>query len=182
MREAVGLAERVSSTDANVLITGESGVGKDLLASFIHSKSRRARAEHPRDPWSGHMALPGGRADAGDADLVATAMRETEEEVGLALARGDLLGELDEVGPHAGSAMRLTVRAFVFAPAGRTGLRPSEEVAEALWVEVDALRGGACEAELLVRGELRRVDAYRVEQRLVWGMTQRILASLLALA
>ncbi len=42
MREAVGLAERVSSTDANVLITGESGAGKDLLASFIHSRSRRA--------------------------------------------------------------------------------------------------------------------------------------------
>lgn len=42
MREAVDLAERVSSTDTNVLITGESGVGKDLLASFIHSKSRRA--------------------------------------------------------------------------------------------------------------------------------------------
>lgn len=42
MREAVGLAERVSSTDANVLITGESGAGKDLIASFIHSKSRRA--------------------------------------------------------------------------------------------------------------------------------------------
>ena len=42
MREAVGLAERVSSTDANVLITGESGAGKDLIASFIHSKSRRS--------------------------------------------------------------------------------------------------------------------------------------------
>ena len=42
MREAVSLAERVSSTDANVLITGESGVGKDLLAFFIHSKSKRA--------------------------------------------------------------------------------------------------------------------------------------------
>ena len=42
MREAVGLAERVSSTDANVLITGESGAGKDLLASFIHLKSKRA--------------------------------------------------------------------------------------------------------------------------------------------
>ena len=42
MREAVGLAERVSATDANVLITGESGVGKDLLASFIHSRSRRS--------------------------------------------------------------------------------------------------------------------------------------------
>ena len=45
MREAVGLAERVSSTDANVLITGESGAGKDLLAAFIHSRSRRAA--HP---------------------------------------------------------------------------------------------------------------------------------------
>src|SRR3954447_19803739 len=45
MREAVGLAERVSSTDANVLITGESGAGKDLLAAHIHSKSRRA--PHP---------------------------------------------------------------------------------------------------------------------------------------
>ena len=42
MREAIGLAERVSATDANVLITGESGVGKDMLAAFIHSKSKRA--------------------------------------------------------------------------------------------------------------------------------------------
>src|ERR1700752_4282246 len=43
MREAVELAERVSVTDANVLITGESGAGKDVLAAFIHSKSKRAR-------------------------------------------------------------------------------------------------------------------------------------------
>ena len=42
MREAVGLAERVSSTDTNVLITGESGAGKDLLAAYIHWKSPRA--------------------------------------------------------------------------------------------------------------------------------------------
>ena len=42
MREAVGLAERVSRTDTNVLITGESGSGKDVVASFIHSKSSRA--------------------------------------------------------------------------------------------------------------------------------------------
>lgn len=42
MREVVGLAERVAPTDANVLVTGESGAGKDALASFIHARSRRA--------------------------------------------------------------------------------------------------------------------------------------------
>lgn len=42
MREAAGLAERVAPTDANVLITGESGAGKDALATFIHARSRRA--------------------------------------------------------------------------------------------------------------------------------------------
>jgi two-component system response regulator AtoC len=41
MREAVGLADRVATTDANVLVTGESGVGKDALAAFIHSRSPR---------------------------------------------------------------------------------------------------------------------------------------------
>ena len=42
MREAVGLAERVAATDANVLVTGESGAGKDAIASFIHQRSGRA--------------------------------------------------------------------------------------------------------------------------------------------
>src|SRR5437773_5137896 len=41
MREAIGLAERVAPTNANVLVTGESGSGKDALAAFIHSRSAR---------------------------------------------------------------------------------------------------------------------------------------------
>jgi two-component system, NtrC family, response regulator AtoC len=42
MREAVRLAERVAPTEANVLVTGESGAGKDAVASFIHARSARA--------------------------------------------------------------------------------------------------------------------------------------------
>jgi two-component system, NtrC family, response regulator AtoC len=42
MQQAVGLAERVAATDANVLVTGESGAGKDALAFYIHSRSLRA--------------------------------------------------------------------------------------------------------------------------------------------
>ncbi len=46
------------------------------------------RAEHEKDPWSGHMGFPGGRAEPGDAGLEGTAVRETLEETGLDLARG----------------------------------------------------------------------------------------------
>src|SRR5256714_534345 len=46
MREAVRLAARVAQTDANVLVTGESGAGKDALALFIHQQSKRARAPY----------------------------------------------------------------------------------------------------------------------------------------
>jgi transcriptional regulator with PAS, ATPase and Fis domain len=44
MREAVRLADRVARTDANVLVTGESGAGKDALAVYVHRRSRRAAA------------------------------------------------------------------------------------------------------------------------------------------
>jgi transcriptional regulator with PAS, ATPase and Fis domain len=43
MREAAAMAERVAATDANVLVTGESGAGKDALATFIHAQSRRGQ-------------------------------------------------------------------------------------------------------------------------------------------
>ncbi len=46
MREAVRLAGRVAQTDANVLVTGESGAGKDALALFIHRQSHRAAAAY----------------------------------------------------------------------------------------------------------------------------------------
>src|SRR6185436_466634 len=75
------------------------------------------RAEHPDDPWSGHVGLPGGRAESGDASLVHTAMRETEEEIGLSLALDrDLLGALDETRATARmKSVDMKIAPFVFA-------------------------------------------------------------------
>src|SRR5688572_27389789 len=57
------------------------------------------RAERAGDPWSGHMALPGGRREPGDLDLLATAIRETSEEVGIRLGSEQLVGTLEDVVP-----------------------------------------------------------------------------------
>ena len=55
------------------------------------------RAHHPDDPWSGHMAFPGGRMEAGDDSTRTTAARETLEEVGVSLHGAEYLGHVDEL-------------------------------------------------------------------------------------
>src|SRR5262249_57053733 len=73
------------------------------------------RARHPDDPWSGHMAFPGGRVDPGDSDPRAAAERETLEEVGLSLAGAEALGQLDDLeGRHAGRRLPLVISAYVY--------------------------------------------------------------------
>ena len=59
------------------------------------------RAEHEGDPWSGHMAFPGGRMEPGDRHGLDVARRETEEEVGLALADDEpCIGRLSDIMAH----------------------------------------------------------------------------------
>ena len=73
------------------------------------------RAVHPKDPWSGDACLPSGHWTAGDGSLLATAIRETREEVGLDLdSQARLLGALDSVRPF-GPLGRLVMQPFVFA-------------------------------------------------------------------
>src|SRR4051812_5322491 len=55
------------------------------------------RAEHPQDPWSGHVAFPGGRRDPEDVTLLATAIRETREEVGIDLTISDVVARLPDI-------------------------------------------------------------------------------------
>jgi 8-oxo-dGTP pyrophosphatase MutT (NUDIX family) len=139
------------------------------------------RAERAGDPWSGHMALPGGRREPEDLDLLATAVRETAEEVGLTLRPGHLLGPLDDVAPRTPVLPPIAVRPFTFALPERPALAPSDEVAVARWVPLDhLLRAGAHHpVRLEIGGESREVAAYELEEGVVWGMTERILTPLL---
>ena len=78
------------------------------------------RAEREGDPWSGQVSLPGGHAEESDLDLVATAIRETQEEVGIDLDRDSgLLGALEPIQARArGGLLDTTIAPFVFESTG----------------------------------------------------------------
>src|SRR3989442_8572178 len=86
--------------------------GAGLEALFIR------RAERADDPWSGQIALPGGRRGPHDADLAATAIRETNEETGVDLSSAERLGVLDDLYPRTPTLPPVVVRPFVFALTG----------------------------------------------------------------
>jgi 8-oxo-dGTP pyrophosphatase MutT (NUDIX family) len=138
------------------------------------------RAERAGDPWSGHMALPGGRQDPDEPDLLTTAVRETAEEVGLALGREHLIGTLDDVVPRTPVLPPIAVRPYVFALSHRPPLSLNPEVAAARWVPLDLLLHPEIydSVRLDIRGESREFPAYRLDDAIVWGMTERILSSL----
>lgn len=141
------------------------------------------RAERSGDPWSGHMGLPGGRRQPSDTDALATAIRETREEVGVRLSREWCLGALDLVSPRAASAPQIAVQPFVFALADRAALSPNHEVSLAIWIPIRELRepGSYRPVALELRGELRSFPAYHVGEHVIWGMTERILTPILEL-
>lgn len=86
--------------------SSEGPAGLDIL--FIE------RAAHDRDPWSGHMAFPGGRVDPGDASPLAAAVRETMEEIGVVLDPANLIASVREIQASAkGSFLSMIVYPFV---------------------------------------------------------------------
>jgi 8-oxo-dGTP pyrophosphatase MutT (NUDIX family) len=144
------------------------------------------RAEHPGDAWSGHMAFPGGREDPADESLLATAIRETLEEVSLDLGQaGRLLGQLAPLPAVArGRPVGMTIVPFVFELVADAKLIYSEEVVEAVWVPLDPLLQGHRRTTLMADrggGELVELPAHDVDGRIVWGLTYRMLDSLFEL-
>jgi 8-oxo-dGTP pyrophosphatase MutT (NUDIX family) len=142
---------------------------------------RRARSE--RDPWSGHMALPGGRRDPGDDSLRATAVRETLEETGVDLAgTGVPLGRLDELEPGSVRLPKLAIAPFVWGVPAHTEARvASAEVDAVHWVALDTLRHPEThdDVDIPLPGGVRTFPCYRVVDEIVWGLTYRILRQFL---
>jgi 8-oxo-dGTP pyrophosphatase MutT (NUDIX family) len=134
------------------------------------------RATRDGDPWSGHMALPGGHAEPSDADLGATAERETLEEVGLDLrAAAERLGRLSDCEPVRG--VPIAVRPFVYLLEHRPTLTLSAEVRRGLWVPTLPLQRGERRATHTFERAGRDLEfpAWDVDGRIVWGLTYRVL-------
>lgn len=139
------------------------------------------RADRIGDPWSGQLALPGGRREAVDEDLLATAIRETREETGLHLERRWHVATLDDLAPRASVLPPILVRPFVFQLEVEQSPSLSEEVAHARWVELASLAepGVFRPTPLSVRGAELTVEGYHLPEGFLWGMTERIVTPIL---
>ena len=166
--EEAGIAE---SAVALILAPGKLGLEALLIR----------RAERAGDPWSGHIALPGGRREPGDEDRLATARRETKEEVGLALPPSALLGALDDETPGA-PRPPLVIRPYAFGLETRPATSLSDEVADVIWLPLAELPGREGKASVPIRGVPVEVPCFNRGGAVIWGLTYRILNGFLKLA
>ena len=143
------------------------------------------RAEREGDPWSGHMAFPGGRKDPGDVNGFACAVRETDEEIGLQLLDEDLcIGRLSEI--NAMKRLRgfgMAVTPFVFRLTREVSFDPNHEVAEIVWVPLEFLleTDNREQMEWQFRGVDLTLPCYFFEGRRIWGLSLSMLDELLSL-
>lgn len=174
-RPAASISRRPGTAEAAVSLVIRPGKELELLLI--------KRAVHERDPWSGHMALPGGRRAPRDDSLLTTALRETHEETSVTVPReGAFLGALDEVHPRSPRLPSIIIAPFVVGVHPGTTAHPDpREVDAAIWVPIPALRHPDAVAEILIdlEEEQRAFPAVRYGPHLIWGLTHRILMQFL---
>lgn len=184
------IAERLRRVDAGA--HHEADLPRAAVAVLLRTPARGDEAEvffieravRAGDPWSGHMAFPGGRRDAGDADLLATAVRETHEEVGIDLTRdATLLARLSDLPAVLKAAgIGIVVSPYVFALERDVVHAPNHEVASALWTPFGPLARGELRGvyEYNVQGRSMEFPCHRLGEKVVWGLTWQMLDGLFA--
>ena len=143
------------------------------------------RADREGDPWSGHMAFPGGRAEGGDHNILHTARRETWEEIGLDTdVHTRYLGRLSDIsaGSHRGyKAMVITP--YVLTMDNTPKLSINHEVAEVIWVPLVFLADKGNREKMQWQRKKQRFDlpCYFYQQRRIWGLSLMMLDELVGL-
>jgi 8-oxo-dGTP pyrophosphatase MutT (NUDIX family) len=165
--EAMAL-DVLGRTDAAVLVPLYVDDGE------IHAVFTKRRDDLRRH--AGEISFPGGRHEPGETDLVQTALREAEEEIGLPPDAVEVVGALQ---PTPTIATGYAVYPFVgLIDAGQDWTLSPREVAEVIELPLVALMAGYERRRLLRRGVPIRTDTYVVGEHLIWGATARILADL----
>jgi 8-oxo-dGTP pyrophosphatase MutT (NUDIX family) len=137
----------------------------------VFTKRRDDLRRHP-----GEISFPGGRYDEGERDLIATALREAEEEIGLPPDAVEIVGALQ---PTPTIATGYAVYPFVgMIEPGRSWTVSAREVAEVIELSLHDLLDGYARRRLVRRGVPIRTDTYKVGEHLIWGATARILSDL----
>jgi 8-oxo-dGTP pyrophosphatase MutT (NUDIX family) len=140
----------------------------------VHAVFTRRGDDLRRHP--GEISFPGGRRDPADADLLATALREVNEEIGLPTDAVEIAGALQ---PTPTIATGYAVYPFVgLITAGFAWNLSAREVAEVIELPLAALRAGYGRRRIVRRGLPIRTDTYLVGDHLIWGATARILSDL----
>lgn len=163
------------------------GVRRAAVAALIHHGEHgpavllMKRAERAGDPWSGQVSLPGGRHEATDAHLQATAIREAEEELGLALEDTRYLGRLAALHPRNAGPNGMEVSPFVFATERAPIPRLGAEASATFWLPLTACALGQLDGTYDWPGPpiAMKFPCWTWDGYTVWGLTMRILGDLL---
>jgi len=167
--------EEAAALDVHGRIDAAVLVPLYLKDGDLHAVFTRRRDDMRRH--AGEISFPGGRQDDDESDLRRTALRESEEEIGLSPGDVELIGALQ---PTPTIATNYAVYPFVgLIEPGHAWQPSATEVAEVLELPLRALRDGYERRRLLRRGVPFRTDVYVVGQDLIWGATARMVGDLL---
>ena len=152
-----------------------------LVALYEHEGALHAvftRRHSDLRSHAGEISFPGGRRDRADPDLLSTALREAEEEIGLPPGAVEVVGALCPTPPV---ATNFGVYPFVgLSEPGRVWTLSPREVDEVLELRLSDLRAASTRRRLLHRGIPFRSVVYDVsEEAVIWGATARIVGDLL---
>lgn len=169
----VTVTDRTRASVAMILHQGEN----DVEVLFIQ------RAAHDLDPWSGHIAFPGGKLEEGELECQA-ALRETREEIGIDLHQGRYLGRLSDI---IGANLPVRVSCCLFG-IDRKSHRPvlNEEVRDMFWVTLSDLRDRSRHLQSTVAFgeksfEVPAINLPVENKPLLWGITYRLVMQFLSI-